>query len=162
MMLAALPAGGQQGDQVQATINRLREDKELEPLSGNPALDALAARYLEGMIEAKCLCPGVGGDAGADQVVDDVRAALQSDAPVVDAGLAVGYDQSIAQAMAITALNPANASAILGARMTEIGIATEVIRADEGWLAPPPGGGEPEIDLGGYTVVAIVTAGSGE
>lgn len=161
-MMSAYPAGGQQTETELAPINALREDDELAPLTANAALNALAAQYLAGMVGARCLCPARGGDAGAATVLDDVRDALGSDSPVLDAGLTVGYDQSAARAITTTAFDPANGSVILGAGMTQIGIATETIESGEGWLVPPPGGDGPAIDLSGYTVAVIVTSGSVE
>lgn len=113
------------------------------------------------MIESRCLCPVADGQEGADRLLDDVRLALASDANVLDAGLVVGYDLSASSALTTAALDPANAAAMLGERMQLVGYATAVVAAEGSWLAPPPGGAGPEIDLSGYALVAIVTAGDG-
>lgn len=141
-------------------INALRDDDELAPLAASGALDVVAAAYLAVMIEARCLCPVPEGEAGAERLLDDVRRGLGSDAALLDAGLAVGYGRNAAGALATAGLDPAHGAAILGERLTLAGIATAEV-AVESWLAPPPGGAGPEIDLGGYTLVVIVTAGNG-
>ena len=114
------------------------------------------------MIDARCLVPVVGGDSGAEAFLADVQGGIGGDAAVLDAGLAVGYDQTKERAIATTALDPANGSVILGAKMTQIGIATAQIAAGQGSGLPPPGDDGPAIDLSGYTVVVIVTSGSVE
>jgi hypothetical protein len=114
------------------------------------------------ILEARCLCPVEDGPAGSEQLLADVRWAIGSDAALVDAGLVVGYDHPLDAAMRTTVFDPANSAAILGARMTVVGIATGVVEVGESWLAPPPGRVGPEIELGGYTLVVIVMAGSGE
>lgn len=157
-VLAAYPAGGQGTEATLAPINALREADELPPLAANPALDAVAARYLAAMIDGRCLCPASRGNMGAARLLADVREATGSDAAVLDAALAAGYDQSVGRAIATLARDPANGSAIFGSRMVQIGLATATIEAGRSWLAPPPGREGPEIDLAGYSVVVVVMA----
>lgn len=157
-LIGTLPTNGQQPASWLAPANELRDDDELPPLESHAALDAIAMRELAAMLEARCLCPATGsGDTTG--LLDDVRAALGTDAVVTDVGLIVGYDRSVAAATTTTIFDPAHQSALLGMRMSQAGIATATIDTRADWLAPPPGGDGPEIDLGGYTVVAIVTAG---
>ena len=144
-----------------APINALRDDDELPPVVASIALDALAAKYLATMLEARCLCPVAGGEPGAERLLTDVRLAIGSDAALIDAGLIAGYDRTVSAAITTAIFDPANESAILGQRMTLVGVATAAVEAGRSWLAPPPGGSGPEIDLGSYTLVVIVVAGTG-
>jgi hypothetical protein len=157
--LAAFSAAGQAPASQLAPINEVREREELPPMAANAALDALAERYLSEMLAARCLCPAVDGDSGADRLLADVRRALDSDASVLEAGYIAGYDVTAERAIRTVALDPANASAIAGQRMALAGIATAVVDSDTNWLAPPPGGSGPSIELDGYTVVVMVLAG---
>lgn len=157
--IAAFPAGGQGTLSPLAPINALREDDELPPMTASAELDAVAARYLAAMIEARCMCPAADGESGAERLLDDVRIAIGGDAVVLDAGLVTAYDRTAGGAITTAVRNPANGAAILGARLSLAGVATAVVEAGGSWLAPPPGGVGPEIDLSGYTLVAIVTAG---
>jgi hypothetical protein len=160
-VVAAIPTGGQEPASPIGPINGLREHDELAPVAASTALDEVARRYLETMLAARCLCPVEDGEAGSDRLLADVRSALGGDAALVDAGLVVGYDHPLDAAMRTTIFDPANSAAILGARMTLVGIATGVVGSGESWLAPPPGRLGPEIELAGYTLVVIVMAGSG-
>ncbi len=160
-VVTTIPAGGQEPLSPLAPINGLRERDELPPVAASAALDEVARRYLETMLEARCLCPVEDGAAGSERLLADVRSALGSDAVLVDAGLVVGYDHPLEAAMRTTVFDPANSAAILGARMTMVGVATGVVVAGESWLAPPPGRTGPEIELAGYTLVVIVMAGAG-
>lgn len=160
--VTSIPAGGQETPSPIASINGLREDHELTPVAASAELDSVAESYLATMLDARCLCPVEDGPAGPERLLADVRSAIGSDAALVDAGLVVGYDHPLEAAMRTAVFDPANSAAILGARMTLVGIATGVVEVGERWLAPPPGKGGPEIDLGDYTLVVIVIAGSGE
>jgi len=161
-IVMVVPVGGQEPASLLTPINELRNDDELAPVVGSAELDALAERYLAAILESRCLCPVVDGAASAQHLVVEVRAALGSEAVVVDAGLVVGYDRSRDAAIRTAAFDPSNGAVILGSRMTLAGIATGVVEAAEGWLVPPPGGVGPEIDLSGYTLVVILMAGSSE
>ncbi|HEX5167493.1 MAG TPA: hypothetical protein VFV93_18935 [Thermomicrobiales bacterium] len=158
--LVALPAGGQAPTSPLAPINEVRDREELPPIASSDALDALAASYLSEMLVSRCLCPTLDGDRGAERLLAEVRPALDNDAVIVEAGLIAGYDTTAERAIRTTALDPANASAVAGQWMALAGIASAVVEAGTNWLAPPPGGIGPEIELGGYTVVVIVLAGS--
>lgn len=159
--IAAIPAGGQSATSILAPINDLRGDDELPPMAASAALDAVAAHYLAAMVEDRCLCAVADGEAGAEFLLNDVRLAIGSDAAVLDAGLVVGYDRSANGALTTAVFDPANGAAILGERLRLVGVATAVVEGGERWLAPPPGGIGPEIDLNGYTLVVTVTAGPG-
>ena len=161
-VVGAIPAGGQEAVSPLAPINALREDDELPPMTASAELDAVAARYLAAIIEARCVYPVVDGAAGADRFLDDVRVAIGGDAVVLDVGLVAAYDRTAGGAITTAVLDPANGAAILGARLRLVGVATAVVEGEGSWLAPPPGGVGPEIDLSGYTLVVIVTAGRGE
>ncbi len=161
-VVTVVPAGGQEPASPISPINGLREDDELEPVAASAELDAVAERYLETMLDGRCLCPVEDGPAGSERLLADVRSAIGSDAEVIDAGLVIGYDHPLEAAMRTAVFDPANGAAILGARMTLVGIATGVVEVGESWLAPPPGRVGPEIELGGYTLVVIVMAGTGE
>jgi|GEM_PF-5828494 len=158
--LLAIPADGQGTESAVGQINALREDDELGQVSSSAALDAVAASYLDEIIASHCICPLAGGTAQAEQLLDDIAAALGIDATLIDAGLVVGYDQSEAGAFTTAIHDPANAAAILGMRMELAGTASRIVEPAESWLAPPPGGTGPEIDLTGYSVVVIVLAGT--
>lgn len=158
--LLALPADGQGSDTTLAQINALREDDELGLVKSNAALDALAALHLEEMIAARCLCPAAGGIDDTEPLLADIATTLATDAALIDAGLIVGYDHTAAGAITTTIHDPAHAAAILGMRMELVGVATGVIEPDDSWLALPPGGAGPEIDLSGYSVVVIIVAGA--
>ena len=161
-VVSVFSAGGQSAASPLAPINGLREDDELAPVGASAELDSVAARYLNSMIDMRCLCPVPDGQAGAERLLADVRSAIGSDASVLDAGLVVGYDQSQEAAIRTVVLDPANGAMILGARVTLVGFATRAVEVEDSWLAPPPGGVGPEIELGGYTLVVIVMAGRGE
>jgi hypothetical protein len=158
--LLALPAGGQESESVLAQINQIRLDGELAPVDASPALDTVAAAYLDAIIADQCVCPAAGGQEAARRLLDDVAAALGDEAALLDTGLVSGYDKTPDGAIATVIHNPANAAAILGLRMELAGIATGVIAPDARWLGPPPGSDGPAIDLSGFTVVVIVIAGT--
>jgi hypothetical protein len=158
--MLALPAGGQEPESALAQINQLRLDDELPPVDASPALDAVAAAYLDAIIAAQCVCPAAGGQEAATRLLDDVAAALSDDDTLLDAGLISGYDKTPDGALTTVIHDPANAAAILGMRMELAGIATGVIPPDADWLGPPPGGDGPAIDLSGFTIVVIVLAGT--
>ncbi len=159
-IVIVVPAGGQDMVSPLAPINGLRDAGELPPVAGSAELDQIAQRYLDAMLDARCVCPVADGQAGADRLLDDVRIAIGNDAAVVDAGLVVAYDRTPDAAITTAVFDPAHGAAILGKRMSLAGMAAGVVEVGESWLAPPPGGVGPEIDLGGYTLVVIVMAGS--
>jgi hypothetical protein len=68
----------------------MRDDAELVRVAASPALDAVAMRYLDDLIAARCVCPAAGESPIADDLLDDVATALDEDTSLLDAGLVTG------------------------------------------------------------------------
>lgn len=135
-----------------------RERLELPPLTADARLDALALRYAREAVAARCLCLATtSGGQPEDQLLADVIAALG--AVEVRAGVVIGWDGSVERAVAAALGRPAQAGALLDAELSLVGVGSVVVPPGEPWLEPAPSGEGPPIELTGYQLVVIVTAG---
>jgi hypothetical protein len=140
-------------------INTSRVDRALAPLARDERLDTLAQTYLERILARRCPCALL-DELPESLLLRDVAAILWMQPDTIHhTGLIVSYDLSVDRAIG-AALGRPTASAVLhDRRLTLAGIASTVIAPESSWLAPPVDGVGREIDLTGFTLVVVITAG---
>jgi hypothetical protein len=136
-------------------INQRRNDAGVAALTLDERLSRVATEYAVRLQEQQCICP-----VANNILVDDAEAALDPMGyRVFRAGLVVAYSVTAHGAVVAASRDPAHTGALLERELTMAGVSWVTIEPGESWLARPVGGVGPDIDLAGYTLVLIVTAG---
>lgn len=141
-----------------APLQQARERRQLAPLTADPRLDAIARRYAQAAVDERCLClPSTSTARPEDQLLTDVVSALG--VREVSAGIVIDWNVAVERAVAASIGRPGLAGALLDPTLSLVGVGSVVIPAGAPWFEPPPSGEGPEIELTGYQLVVIVTAG---
>lgn len=138
-------------------VNEERLAQAMPKMTEDERLTSIADEYLSRMVERRCLCLfGPADDAGTT-----LSQRVQRDTGASEAGLAVSWDISDDGAVRAALGRVENQAVLMDRDLIRFGVASTSIPADASWLAPSVGGDGPAIELSGYVLVVIVTAGTG-
>lgn len=155
--------GGEQDDEITPVdyLNTARSQTGVKAVAPHQGLDRLARQYLDDIVQARDLAPDAAVSGNQRALADGVARSIGLDEGFAyrHTGLMVGYGLDREQAVLDVLEDPATHPAMLDGIMDLAGSASRTVPPGEPWLAPPVGGSGPAIDLTGYTLVVIVTAG---
>lgn len=141
-------------------LNDARRADSVRQLQHEPRLDELARQYLDAIIEKRDLTPPPAFDPSQRLLAEDIAARMGPDGHAWrHAGLLVAYGLGEGQAVGDALQAEAAWPGMLDRAMELAGLASAVVPPGDPWLVPPVGGEGPAVELTGYTVVVLITAG---
>ncbi|MFW6074188.1 MAG: hypothetical protein ACOC9Y_01240, partial [Chloroflexota bacterium] len=148
-------------DRLEQAITERRDGVQLDELQRDARLDAVASDYLEQLIDRRDFSP-LTDPGSTGELASNIASALgngEDDEQI--AGISIGYGPGFGAAVGHASGNASHSFALLDPDLDRFGAASTVVEGESEWLAESPDDSGVTIDLRGYTLLVIVTAGSG-